>query len=391
MFDDEWSESYRLDHFINGLLWLLSHPNASSALNSSCITNGSFKTAVQLAIHGCPVLGINYPSIANTEVTGVQLVAFMYDHYIAMAKGGTQLPSITTHLNGTEVQHSQHTPEFLKKLGALSMKGQLQKVGKMKRLHKVKKVADKMKVSPNSFTKELLFKVGNDLVLVLTVGTDKVDITALATLFKVDASECTLAPSDVISTKLGWTQYSLPAFGHGDTISKTVVNFDLFNKDPNETLYTASGVPNYLIQCTAQEFKRVLTAAIPSQKLIICDKITVSQRPCELTFSYSIPYRTQYGEKVYVCGSIPELGCWNTSLAYEMQWTDGDVWTCKLSLNKLAFTNSTFQYKYLVTKEGSSEPLRWESITNRSTLVPSMQSSNYHKNEILVANKWDIL
>jgi hypothetical protein len=99
---------------------------------------GSFKTAVQLAIHGCPVQGIDYPSIVGTELTGSDLVAFMYEQYVAMAKGSTSLASITAHLKGSEVRNSPHVPEFLKAMGSVGMQGKLTKVGKMRRLHKGK-------------------------------------------------------------------------------------------------------------------------------------------------------------------------------------------------------------------------------------------------------------
>jgi hypothetical protein len=66
-----------------------------------------------------------------------------------------------------------------------------------------------MGISQRSFTKELLFKVRNDLVLVLTRGDAEVNIEELAKLFEASPSECTLATSQNI-TNIGWTKYSIP-------------------------------------------------------------------------------------------------------------------------------------------------------------------------------------
>jgi len=43
MFDDDFDSNYRLEHYINGLLWLLDNPNPESALQSSCASGDSLQ------------------------------------------------------------------------------------------------------------------------------------------------------------------------------------------------------------------------------------------------------------------------------------------------------------------------------------------------------------
>ena len=63
MLDSEWSKDYRLEHFINGLLWLLQNPNPSSALNGSCVDHKTedFNINAKMALAGFTVKGIQYP------------------------------------------------------------------------------------------------------------------------------------------------------------------------------------------------------------------------------------------------------------------------------------------------------------------------------------------
>ena len=63
MLDGDWSNEYRLEHFINGLLWLLQNPNHESPLNSSCVDRSkpNYELNVKMSLAGFPVKGQSYP------------------------------------------------------------------------------------------------------------------------------------------------------------------------------------------------------------------------------------------------------------------------------------------------------------------------------------------
>src|SRR5919108_3368387 len=78
-------------------------------------------------------------------------------------------------------------------------------------------------------------------------------------------------------------------------------------------------------------------------------------------------YVTSYGQNMYVVGSVPELGSWNTNNAVPLNWVDSDSW-----VGMVTFTTSkgtTIQYKYIVKNPNGS--IIWESDPNRSYMVPN--------------------
>lgn len=65
MFDTDWSSKYRIEHYINGILWLLSNPNHDSPLNSSAVDNNElqYRLNVDTASRGFQVKGEKYDNI----------------------------------------------------------------------------------------------------------------------------------------------------------------------------------------------------------------------------------------------------------------------------------------------------------------------------------------
>lgn len=50
--------------------------------------------------------------------------------------------------------------------------------------------------------------------------------------------------------------------------------------------------------------------------------------------SFSIAKKVKYGQAIYVCGNIKELGMWNPEKSLRLRWTEvnylimkGDLWT----------------------------------------------------------------
>jgi protein-tyrosine phosphatase len=74
--------------------------------------------------------------------------------------------------------------------------------------------------------------------------------------------------------------------------------------------------------------------------------------------NFSVSYKTEYGQNVYVMGSLSELGNWKEYRA-KLKWTEGHIWTCALSLPQ-----QPFEYKYVVYNQRANSMV-WESGRNR--------------------------
>ncbi|PWI18788.1 alpha-amlyase [Streptomyces sp. Act143] len=69
---------------------------------------------------------------------------------------------------------------------------------------------------------------------------------------------------------------------------------------------------------------------------------------------------TSSGTNVYVVGSVPALGSWDTSKAIRLSSTGYPVWSGEVSVP----INTSFEYKYI--KKDSSGNVTWESNANRA-------------------------
>ena len=74
--------------------------------------------------------------------------------------------------------------------------------------------------------------------------------------------------------------------------------------------------------------------------------------------SFTIPYKTDFGQSLAIVGGISQLGHWKEFKAH-MKWTEGHVWV----LSGMKINEAVFQYKYVVMKDG--KPDRWEQGFNR--------------------------
>jgi len=65
MFAADYDKSYRLEHYINGLLWLLNNPNPDSALNANAIIRDpkEFNDIVKFSLKGSTVSGTFYTKL----------------------------------------------------------------------------------------------------------------------------------------------------------------------------------------------------------------------------------------------------------------------------------------------------------------------------------------
>ncbi|KAH9169805.1 glycoside hydrolase [Lactarius sanguifluus] len=74
---------------------------------------------------------------------------------------------------------------------------------------------------------------------------------------------------------------------------------------------------------------------------------------------------TTYGDNIFVVGSVPQLGNWNTTNAIPLDPTNYPVWAATVYLP----SNTAFQYKFI--RKESNGNVVWESDPNRQDTTPT--------------------
>jgi len=97
-----------------------------------------------------------------------------------------------------------------------------------------------------------------------------------------------------------------------------------------------------------------------------------------VNLNFTIPYKTVFGESLYIIGSIPQLGDWKASHETKMVMSDDYVWQFSVSVSKKQIP---FEYKYLV-HDFNNRSSKWESTPNRQMI----ENKNGDVND-----KWEIL
>lgn len=80
-----------------------------------------------------------------------------------------------------------------------------------------------------------------------------------------------------------------------------------------------------------------------------------------VTATFTLEYKTKFGEDIRVVGNVPELGAWDPEKAATMTWTPGHVWETTLPL---AIPDEPLEYKYVLMDKGKVKA--WEPIGNRA-------------------------
>lgn len=75
-----------------------------------------------------------------------------------------------------------------------------------------------------------------------------------------------------------------------------------------------------------------------------------------MKISFNINYHTNWGESVYLCGSIPELGSGDAREAAEMNLVSPDMWQFTLETEKCP---GDFEYFFIVKAEGRAWRFEW--------------------------------
>ena len=92
--------------------------------------------------------------------------------------------------------------------------------------------------------------------------------------------------------------------------------------------------------------------------------------------SFSIEYRTNWGEEVRVCGSIPQLGNNDLTRALPLHSVDGVIWQADLELK--GSEHDDLQYQYIVWDGKSAARREWNGVPRILRLNPKQQHYLLH-------------
>jgi alpha-amylase len=113
---------------------------------------------------------------------------------------------------------------------------------------------------------------------------------------------------------------------------------------------------------------------VPANDAVAIDRNSRVPGPPATTFTVNVNANatTTWGQNVYIVGSIPALGSWNTANAVALSSQNYPSWTAALSLP----TNTYFEYKYI--KIDGSGNVTWESGNNRYYTTGSSGSITFN-------------
>ena len=102
--------------------------------------------------------------------------------------------------------------------------------------------------------------------------------------------------------------------------------------------------------------------------------LVLAARPCNSSEAIRVDFTvngftTVPGQDLYVVGSVPELGNWDTSKAIKLNWVSSSQWSGPVFF--LASKGAAIQYKY-IWKQGATTT--YEGGSNRNYTVPSTGS-----------------
>lgn len=90
-----------------------------------------------------------------------------------------------------------------------------------------------------------------------------------------------------------------------------------------------------------------------------------------MKLTFSIQYHTTWGQNLYVCGNIAELGNWEVPKGIPMQLRQNGRWELNVDISDIP---STLEYKYFLKHE-QDEDVQWEFGENRKLSIEDVQLS----------------
>ncbi len=101
--------------------------------------------------------------------------------------------------------------------------------------------------------KSIVMKAGNELVVVITSGVNRVDEGKLADTLGVSSEEVSSANPDEVKDKLGWGIGGVPPFGH-ESHPEIFLDTRLESFD---TIWAAAGTPNAVFPINPEKLREV--------------------------------------------------------------------------------------------------------------------------------------
>jgi 4-alpha-glucanotransferase len=97
-----------------------------------------------------------------------------------------------------------------------------------------------------------------------------------------------------------------------------------------------------------------------------------------MRITFNIQYKTFPGQNLQICGSLPELGSWDTNLSLQMNYGSGDNWSAVAELPEGV---AVFEYKYVVFNADGYA--LWEWGRNRK-----FDASDFIVDEVILRENW---
>jgi cyclomaltodextrin glucanotransferase len=116
---------------------------------------------------------------------------------------------------------------------------------------------------------------------------------------------------------------------------------------------------DYYCQLTSQKYTiekgKLAKLIIPAKSGIVLSKMGAPVTGKTVVRAECNGIETQVGDKLYVVGNCPELGCWDLDKAVLMDYINANAWYADIPFNESA--GKAILYKYVVIHEGRP-PLR---------------------------------
>lgn len=222
MFDSDWDPLYRIEHYINGLLWLLANPNHGSPLNHATIEKNE----------------IEYKKLVNKSKRGESIRNQKFDNILEIEDLlENDMLNIFGESKDTSIKYSEFE-YYIKRVQTLNMK--IERVLQYSRDKNffMYSAADQLKIYPKEILKSVVF-INSKLfpIVVVTNGPDKVSLTWLREYLKDE--NVRLADTKEILRYLKCRQYCIPVFNLEPKNALILVNKRV---EKLESVYLESGI-----------------------------------------------------------------------------------------------------------------------------------------------------
>eukprot|EP01119_Soliformovum_irregulare_P024717 TRINITY_DN8935_c0_g1_i1.p1 TRINITY_DN8935_c0_g1~~TRINITY_DN8935_c0_g1_i1.p1 ORF type:complete len:405 (+),score=129.29 TRINITY_DN8935_c0_g1_i1:63-1277(+) len=257
MFSGDWNRSYRLEQYINGLLWLLANPNPDSALNGAAADRDMqvFEKNAQLAMNGIPVKGNNFEPFLNTDFNDPTMLQHLKLSFLevfgflvarSQPNQAIAMKDILTSTYGKLIPDDDSWFNALRNLDVKFFRNSIKR-----RLYGIQARADTFIVESKNVIKEIIFVVNGMPVLVLAAGFDQIDVSRMAQLLNVNQDSITLAKRATIKGLIGFDVTQVPSFGYpANTFQHILISSYI---DSDEKFITASHHPSLYLEMKGKD------------------------------------------------------------------------------------------------------------------------------------------